>query len=170
MRAESFKAFGMPLELICVADPEPGEGEVVLKVGRCGLCGTDLHMTEAGSHGQPGSILGHEYSGEFVALGKVLFELRIGDHVAECFGKPGLLAASIATVRPRGTIFSLGFCMAPEPLHLLDRRRARTDSQISSALYPGGVSDRTRIVGERACGAAGDDHRSCSARHASRRI
>jgi (R,R)-butanediol dehydrogenase/meso-butanediol dehydrogenase/diacetyl reductase len=82
LRAASFKAFGAPLELICVADPEPGEGEVVLKVGRCGICGTDLHMTEAGGYGQLGSILGHEYSGEIVALGKGVSRLKIGDHVA----------------------------------------------------------------------------------------
>jgi (R,R)-butanediol dehydrogenase/meso-butanediol dehydrogenase/diacetyl reductase len=100
VRAASFKAFGAPLELVCVADPEPGDGEVVLKVGRCGICGTDLHMTEAGGYGQPGSILGHEYSGEIVALGKGVSGLKIGDHVASMPVKGCGACASYMTGEP----------------------------------------------------------------------
>jgi (R,R)-butanediol dehydrogenase/meso-butanediol dehydrogenase/diacetyl reductase len=36
------------------------------------------------------------------------------DLVFECVGKPGLLLASLQNVRPRGTLVSLGFCMAQE--------------------------------------------------------
>ncbi|TGF00901.1 alcohol dehydrogenase [Rhizobium sp. SEMIA 4088] len=36
------------------------------------------------------------------------------EFVFECVGKPGLLSAAVSMVRPRGTVVSLGFCMAPE--------------------------------------------------------
>lgn len=82
MRAAVFQAPGQPLELRDVPDPEPGEGEVLLRVERCGICGTDLHMTEDhGGMAPSGFILGHERSAEVVALGKGVERLRIGDHV-----------------------------------------------------------------------------------------
>jgi (R,R)-butanediol dehydrogenase/meso-butanediol dehydrogenase/diacetyl reductase len=36
--------------------------------------------------------------------------------VFECVGKPGLLSLALSQVRPRGTLISLGFCMAPEQI------------------------------------------------------
>lgn len=46
-----------------VSDPTPGDGELVLRVSACGICGTDLHVYQAGAL-PPGSILGHEFCGE----------------------------------------------------------------------------------------------------------
>ena len=46
MRAAVFKAVGQPLAIEQRPDPTPGDGEVVLKVGRCGICGTDLAMSD----------------------------------------------------------------------------------------------------------------------------
>ena len=46
MRAAIFKAVGQPLAIEQRPDPTPGEGEVVLKVARCGICGTDLAMSD----------------------------------------------------------------------------------------------------------------------------
>lgn len=50
--------------------PQPGQGEVLVAVEACGICGTDLHIAE-GQY-QPISypvILGHEFVGTVVALG-----------------------------------------------------------------------------------------------------
>lgn len=83
MRALLFKAVGQPLEVATLPEPEPGEGEVVVRVSRCGVCGTDLHATSG--HGMPlppDSTLGHEYGGEVVAVGKGVDRFRIGDHLA----------------------------------------------------------------------------------------
>lgn len=83
MRAIVFKAVGEPLAIESLADPEPGEGEMVIKVARCGVCGTDLHSTSG--HGMtlpPGSQLGHEYAGEVIAIGKGVERFRIGDKLA----------------------------------------------------------------------------------------
>ncbi len=83
MQVVSVQGLHLPLVLSAQADPEPGEGEVVVRVARCGICGSDLHMTEDSAYGiQPGDVLGHEFAGEIVALGKGAEGLRPGDRVA----------------------------------------------------------------------------------------
>ncbi len=47
-------------------DPTPGTGELVLRVQACGICGTDLKSYKRFA---PGSVLGHEFCGEVVAVG-----------------------------------------------------------------------------------------------------
>ena len=82
MRAAVFIKPGQKLELQDIAEPEPGEGEVLLRVHRCGICGTDLHMTEDHEGQAPkGFILGHERSAEVIGVGKGVERLKVGDHV-----------------------------------------------------------------------------------------
>ena len=83
MRAAVMQGLHKPLALETIPDPTPQAGEVVVKVGRCGICGSDLHMTEDPAYGQgAGSVLGHEFAGEVVALGKGVEGLRTGDLVS----------------------------------------------------------------------------------------
>jgi (R,R)-butanediol dehydrogenase / meso-butanediol dehydrogenase / diacetyl reductase len=83
MRAVITQGLHKPLAFETIPDPTPGEGEVVVKVGRCGICGSDLHMTEDPVFGiQPGDVLGHEFAGEVVALGKGAEGLALGDLVS----------------------------------------------------------------------------------------
>lgn len=83
MKAAVFQGIGQPLAIEERPDPAPGPGEALIKVGRAGICGSDLHMTsEPGSLIAPGTIIGHELAGEVVALGKDVTKLRIGDRVA----------------------------------------------------------------------------------------
>jgi len=83
MRAAVFKGPGIPLAVETLPDPAPLAGEVVIRVGNCGICGSDLHMTDG--HGAfqmpPGHILGHEFAGEIVALGKDVEGFRVGDRI-----------------------------------------------------------------------------------------
>ena len=82
MKAAVFKQAGVPLVVETVPDPEPGAGEVVIKVRRCGVCGTDLHMTSGRGNDAPSnSVIGHEYCGEIVALGRGVDSLKIGQFV-----------------------------------------------------------------------------------------
>jgi 2-desacetyl-2-hydroxyethyl bacteriochlorophyllide A dehydrogenase len=82
MRAMVFRGVGKPLSLETVSDPTPSEQEVVLKVAKCGICGTDIHRTEQNVITmKAGTIPGHEFSGEVVALGKGVTSLKIGDRV-----------------------------------------------------------------------------------------
>jgi (R,R)-butanediol dehydrogenase/meso-butanediol dehydrogenase/diacetyl reductase len=83
MRAVVMQGLHQPLALETLDDPTPQAGEVVVKVGRCGICGSDLHMTEDPAYGiNKGDILGHEFAGEVVALGKGTEGLKVGDLVS----------------------------------------------------------------------------------------
>lgn len=83
MRAAVCQGLHALLAVETLADPAPGEGQVVVKVGRCGICGSDLHMTEDPAFGiHAGDVLGHEFAGEVVAIGRGVERLRQGDLVA----------------------------------------------------------------------------------------
>src|SRR3546814_6941512 len=60
MRSAIFKAAGLPLSIENVADPTPAPDQVVIKVARCGICGSDLTFTDPDSpaHYPVGSALG----------------------------------------------------------------------------------------------------------------
>jgi len=62
---------GHPLRLSTAdAVPEPGPGELLLKVLACGVCRTDLHVTEGDlAPRRPGVTPGHEVVGQVAALG-----------------------------------------------------------------------------------------------------
>lgn len=83
MKAAIYPGHGRPITIEDLPDPTPGAGEVVIKVHRCGICGTDLSMTkgEMWDYGA-GSQLGHEYAGEIIALGKGVEQLRLGQKIA----------------------------------------------------------------------------------------
>lgn len=83
MRAAVFQGGGKSLVIESIADPTPGPGQVVVRVARCGICGSDLHMAESHSFSfQPGDVPGHEFAGEVVALGSHTEGVKIGDRVA----------------------------------------------------------------------------------------
>lgn len=83
MKALVFDGFGKPLRTETRPDPKPARGEVVLKVCRCGICGSDLHMTEDPVFDlEKGAVIGHEFSGEVVETGSDVQGLRVGDLVA----------------------------------------------------------------------------------------
>lgn len=82
MKAAVFKGVGRSLALEMRADPVPDLDEVVIEVGRCGVCSSDLGMTSGSGITYPAeSILGHEYAGEVVAAGGGVRSLRIGDRI-----------------------------------------------------------------------------------------
>lgn len=64
--------------------PRPGEGEVLIQVKACGVCGTDVHIFE-GDQGAaevtPPTILGHEFSGIITEVGVGVTEFQPGDRV-----------------------------------------------------------------------------------------
>jgi (R,R)-butanediol dehydrogenase/meso-butanediol dehydrogenase/diacetyl reductase len=83
MKAAVFKALRQPLVVETLPDPEPGPKDVIVKVGRCGICGSDLHISEDPIFGvPPGVVLGHEYSGEVVEVGREVSSIRKGDRLA----------------------------------------------------------------------------------------
>lgn len=66
-----------------VADPTPRSGEVVVKVGACGVCGSDLNIASGNFPPTPFPIVpGHEFAGEIAALGPEVDYLQVGQRVA----------------------------------------------------------------------------------------
>jgi threonine dehydrogenase-like Zn-dependent dehydrogenase len=55
------------IELVDVPDPHPANGEVVVRVAACGVCGSDLSCYKTGVFAP--IVLGHEFSGVVEALG-----------------------------------------------------------------------------------------------------
>lgn len=83
MKAAIYPGEGRPVIIEDRPDPVPAPGELVIKVHRCGICGTDLSMTRGGmwDYGA-GSQFGHEYAGEIVAVGKEAGRFRVGQAIA----------------------------------------------------------------------------------------
>lgn len=69
-----------PLQLVKKTVPTPAPGEVLVKVLACGVCHTDLHVTEGDLpvH-QPEVTPGHEIVGRVVASGASTQRFAIGD-------------------------------------------------------------------------------------------
>jgi propanol-preferring alcohol dehydrogenase len=73
-------------ELLEIPDPEPGPGQVVIRVGGAGACHSDLHVME---EFEPGTVpyelpftLGHENAGWVESLGAGVHGLEVGQPVA----------------------------------------------------------------------------------------
>lgn len=87
MSAEKMKAAVLnepgDLEIRDVDVPEPGPGEVLVRVRACGVCGSDLEIRD---HGWEGAefpfIMGHEWTGEVADLGPETYHFEVGDRVA----------------------------------------------------------------------------------------
>jgi L-iditol 2-dehydrogenase len=70
------------LEMAEVATPSAGPGEVLIHVGACGICGSDVHGYD-GSSGRriPPIVMGHEAAGRIAAVGAGVTGLAEGDRV-----------------------------------------------------------------------------------------
>jgi L-iditol 2-dehydrogenase len=80
--------------------PAPEPGEVLIRVRSVGICGSDIHYFEHGRIAdfvvESPLVLGHEASGEIVALGQGVTDLSIGDRVAL---EPGVPCGSCTQCR-----------------------------------------------------------------------
>ena len=86
MNASVYVGDGL-LEVQQVAVPEPGPREVLIEVGQCGICGTDVHLVLE-QIARPGTVLGHEWAGTIVDVGAEVEGWTIGDRVV-CGPSPG---------------------------------------------------------------------------------
>jgi propanol-preferring alcohol dehydrogenase len=83
MRLERPRPAGeRPLTLTEIPRPEPGPGEVLIKVRACGVCHTDLHIVEGelAPHRSP-VVPGHEIVGEVVGIGEGGAPIALGTRV-----------------------------------------------------------------------------------------
>ena len=77
---------GPGLELRQVPVPAPGPGEVLIKVRKTAICGTDVHIYNwdpwAQEHIKAPMTIGHEYVGEIAELGEGVTGLHVGQRVS----------------------------------------------------------------------------------------
>jgi L-iditol 2-dehydrogenase len=91
MRAGVYREKGI-VRVEEVPVPEVGDGEVLIKVAVCGVCGTDIKKIFY-RYVEPPQILGHELAGTVVAVGHGVTKWKLGDRVmsfhhipcGECF-------------------------------------------------------------------------------------
>ena len=82
MHAMVLKKIGAALEWTELADPEPGSGEIRVKVAACGVCRTDLHVVDGELPNPKIPIIpGHEIVGRIDLLGAGVEGLKIGERV-----------------------------------------------------------------------------------------
>src|SRR5690348_9238909 len=82
MRAMSFQAPREPLRAVEVPVPEPGPGELLIRVHACAVCRTDLHLLDGEVEiAAPPRILGHQIVGTVESRGEGDGPLKVGDRV-----------------------------------------------------------------------------------------
>jgi (R,R)-butanediol dehydrogenase/meso-butanediol dehydrogenase/diacetyl reductase len=69
------------LRLADLDEPSASEGQAVVAVTHCGICGSDLHSFTSGLAASPGQVLGHEFTGTIIEAPGV-DALGPGDRVA----------------------------------------------------------------------------------------
>ncbi len=77
------------LRFVDLPEPTIKEDEVLLKVKKVGICGTDLHLYQGGMKVPLPLIMGHEFVGEVTKVGSLVTNVRVGDkataeHVIGC--------------------------------------------------------------------------------------
>ena len=83
MKAAIYPGGGKPIVIQNLPDPQPGPDDVLIKVHRCGICGTDLSMTRGQMWDFGNNVqFGHEYAGEIIEIGKNVSNFRVGERIA----------------------------------------------------------------------------------------
>ncbi|WP_406173308.1 NAD(P)-dependent alcohol dehydrogenase [Streptomyces canus] len=85
MKALQYRTIGAAPEVVTVPDPEPGPGQVLLKVTAAGVCHSDIAVMSWPAENFPYELpltLGHEGVGTVAALGAGVSGVREGDAVA----------------------------------------------------------------------------------------
>ncbi|MEA2312748.1 MAG: (R,R)-butanediol dehydrogenase / meso-butanediol dehydrogenase / diacetyl reductase [Solirubrobacteraceae bacterium] len=94
------------LDLAEVDEPEPVDGQALVRVSECGICGSDLSSFKGGLGTRPGQVLGHEFSGTVLAAP----------------GVEGLTGGERVTVRPLTPCGHCDRCLAGD-VHLCEAGR-----------------------------------------------
>jgi L-iditol 2-dehydrogenase len=70
------------VDIVEVDEPRCGPDQVKLEIAFCGICGTDLHVLHDTFRNYPPVILGHEFSGTVVEVGRKVTNATVGERVA----------------------------------------------------------------------------------------
>jgi Zn-dependent alcohol dehydrogenase len=81
VRAAVCRSFRQPLTVETLELREPGEGEVLVRVGACGICQSDLAYIDGVWGGELPAVFGHEAAGRVELVGSNVSSVRPGDTV-----------------------------------------------------------------------------------------
>ncbi len=84
MKAAVFTGPGDPLSIKEISEPVMQPHEMLVRVARCGICGTDIHASREGPFmAPPNTVFGHEFSGEIIDIGPEAINegFNIGDRI-----------------------------------------------------------------------------------------
>lgn len=81
VRAVVARAKGEPVSIEVIDIPDPGPGEVIVKIDACGVCHTDLHYREGAINDEFPFLLGHEAAGIVESIGPDVASVEPGDFV-----------------------------------------------------------------------------------------
>lgn len=125
VRAAVLTEIGTPLRVADIALPEPGPGQVRVKVAATGVCHSDLSLARGTLRQPVPAVLGHEAAGTVVSVGDGVTNARPGDRVVLCWAPP---------------CGACWFCREGEPWlceHSSDAAAAPYASYDGQDLYPG---------------------------------
>ncbi|CAM5543201.1 Zn-dependent alcohol dehydrogenase OS=Streptomyces alboniger OX=132473 GN=CP975_06870 PE=3 SV=1 [Streptomyces alboniger] len=81
VRAAILPAVGSPLEIAAIELPEPGPGQVRVRLAAAGVCHSDLSLTNGTMRLPVPAVLGHEGAGTVISVGEGVTEYAPGDSV-----------------------------------------------------------------------------------------
>ncbi len=119
-----------------VPHPAPGPGEVLLEVGLCGVCGSDLHLYDSPMAGG-GIVLGHEFGATVAQVGQGVTGWEAGDRVVATMPEP---------------CANCWFCRRGEPEMCYQHRRIemqRSGATAAGSLGAGGYGPFTNTAATR---------------------
>jgi S-(hydroxymethyl)glutathione dehydrogenase/alcohol dehydrogenase len=88
MRAAVVRERSAPFTIEDLRDPEPGPGEILVRIAGCGVCHTDLHIRDGSVAFPFPAVLGHEVSGTIAAVGSGVDHVAEGDSIVGAFIMP----------------------------------------------------------------------------------
>src|SRR6266571_3317581 len=128
---------GAAVGLESVLVPDPGPGEVLVRVQACGVCHTDLHYREGAITNDFPFLLGHEASGIVEQVGPNVTNVAPGDFVILAWRAPCGTCRSCLRGRPWYCFASRN---AQQPMTLAD------GTPLSPALGIGAFAEKTLVA------------------------
>jgi len=134
-------AKGAPVSLETIVIPDPGPGEVVVRIETCGVCHTDLHYREGGINDDFPFLLGHEAAGRVETVGSAVTKVAVGDRVVLAWRAPCGECRACRRGRP-------WYCF--DSRHQGSTMTLKDGTPLSPALGLGAFAEKT-LVSEGAC-------------------
>ena len=131
------------IEVEEIPTPEPGPGEIVVRVKHCAICGTDVHAFLY-DVADPGTVMGHEYSGTVTAVGSDVTRWKVGDRMIGAGGTPPSTVKIGMRNEPRFNFRTMGFAV--------ERKRGYAEYVLlpewEPLPIPDGISDEEAALAE----------------------